>query len=126
NVSSLVLARASARRREIAIRAAVGASRARLLRQFVAENLVLAVAGGLASILVSRVGLALLRALAPADVPRLDAAGLPPAVLAFTLAVSLGAGVLLGLAPAFRASGRAAGSARPGLGRARPGPAPAR
>src|SRR5262249_44761290 len=109
NVSSLVLARASARRREIAIRAAVGASRARLLRQFVAENLVLAVAGGLASVLVSRVGLALLRALAPADVPRLDEAGLPPVVLGFTLAVSLGAGVLLGLAPAFRASGRAAG-----------------
>src|SRR5262249_3104460 len=126
NVSSLVLARASAGRRGRATRAAVGASRARLLRQFVAENLVLAVAGGLASILVSRVGLALLRALAPADVPRLDEAGLPPVVLAFTLAVSLGAGVLLGLAPALRASGRAAGSSLQEADRAGAGPARAR
>ena len=104
NVANLLLARASAREREVAVRTALGASRWRLARQFMAENLVLSVAGGALGIVLGRAGVAVLQRLSPGDIPRLEEAGLDGTVLAFALAVSLLAGLLLGLVPVVRAS----------------------
>jgi putative ABC transport system permease protein len=115
NVANLLLARASAREREVAVRTALGASRWRLARQFMAENLVLALAGGALGIVLGRLGVAVLQRLSPGDIPRLEEAGLDLAVLGFALAVSLLAGLLLGLVPVVRAS-RAAPRASLGEG----------
>jgi putative ABC transport system permease protein len=107
NVANLLLARASAREREVAVRTALGASRWRLARQFVAENMVLAGAGGAFGLLLGRIGIAVLHRVAPDDIPRLEDAGLDPAVLGFALAVSLLTGLVLGVVPALRASQKA-------------------
>ncbi|HEX5724423.1 MAG TPA: ABC transporter permease, partial [Longimicrobiaceae bacterium] len=112
NVASLLLARAAARRRETAIRTALGASRGRLVRQFLAESLVLALAGGALGLLVARAGLGVLRALAPAAVPMLHQARLDPRVLAFALGLSLVCALGFGLAPALYAALPAAGPLR--------------
>jgi putative ABC transport system permease protein len=104
NLASLLLSRASAREREVAIRAAMGASRARVVRQLLAESLLLAAAGGALGLLLARWGIETLRALAPADTPGMESAALDPQVLAFALIVTLATGMLFGLAPALGAS----------------------
>ncbi len=101
NVANLVLSRAAAREREISIRAALGASRTRIVRQFLTENLVLAVAGGVAGLLLSFWGIDLLRAFGPQDVPRLQEVTVDRWVLGWTALVSLGSGILFGIAPAW-------------------------
>jgi putative ABC transport system permease protein len=108
NVANLLLARASAREREVAVRLALGASRGRLARQFVTENLVLGAAGALLGLAIGRAGVAVLLRLSPGDIPRLDEAGLDLAVVGFTMAVSLAASAVLGLAPVIRVSRRGA------------------
>ena len=101
NVASLLLARASAREREMALRAAIGAGRARLVRQLVTESLTLALVGGAAGLLLARLGLDALLAMAPADLPRLDQIAIDGGALAFAIAVSVLTGLAFGLAPAF-------------------------
>jgi predicted permease len=104
NVAHLLLARALGRRREMAVRAAIGASRGRLVRQLLVESLLLAAAGGLAGVAVAAAGVRAIHALGAGTVPRLDVVGLDPGVLAFTALITLVAGVLSGLAPAWRSS----------------------
>lgn len=100
NIANMLLARATVRQREIAIRAAVGAGRARVIRQLLVESLVLALIGGAASLALARSALAILVRLSPNAIPRLQETGIDGAVLAFTLAVSIGAGILFGSGPA--------------------------
>jgi ABC-type antimicrobial peptide transport system permease subunit len=104
NVANLLLAKATARTREIAIRAAVGASRRRIIRQLFTESLVLALVGGACGLLLAVLASRALVVLAPADVPRLAEAGIDAWVLAFALVVSVTASLLFGLAPALQAS----------------------
>ncbi len=104
NVANLQLARTSTRQREFAIRAALGASRGRLVRQLLTESCLLAFIGGFAGIAVAWIGLDLLLALVPADTPRLSEIAISRPVLFFSLGVSLLAGVLFGLAPALQIS----------------------
>ena len=104
NVASLLLARANHRGREMAIRAAVGANRSRLLRQCLVESLVLALGGAGLGMLISECLLASLRLWGPMSVPRIHDAHLNAPVLLFTLVVSLGTGLLFGLVPAWKMS----------------------
>lgn len=106
NVASLLLARGSARRGELAVRASLGAGRGRLVRQLVAEALVLGLAGGAlgAALAYAAVG-ALVRA-QPADIPRLDAVAVDGTVLLFTFACALVTAVLFGVIPALQSTGR--------------------
>jgi putative ABC transport system permease protein len=104
NVSSLMLARATGRTREMALRATLGASRWRLLRQLVVESLLLGLAGGALGLLVAWGGVGLLLGLAPQDVPRLGDVAVDGRVLAFTATVAVLTSVLFGLAPAWRAA----------------------
>ena len=104
NIANLLLARGSTRRREIAIRTALGASRGRIVRQFFAESLTLAAAGGLLSMLLAAWGVRLLVALSPLQIPRLQAVQVDGAALAFTMAISIAAGLLSGMVPAFQLS----------------------
>ena len=106
NIASLLTARATARRREVAIRAAIGGDRARIARQLLTENAVLALAGGPVSLLVARLGIDFLVTNGPEELPRLHEAGLQLEVLLFALAVTGVAAVASGLAPAIRASRR--------------------
>jgi putative ABC transport system permease protein len=101
NVANLLLARAVSRKRVTAIRAALGASRFRLVRQGLTEGLVLAVLGGALGAILAFVSLSLLKGLLPADVPRLDRIGLDLRVLAFALGISLLTGLLFGSFPAW-------------------------
>jgi putative ABC transport system permease protein len=104
NLGNLLLARASTRQREIAIRASIGAGRNRLLRQFLVEGLTLALLGGAAGLVVARAADALLVRLSPSAVPRLGEVVIDWRVSLFTLAVSIGAGIAFGLAPLFSLS----------------------
>jgi predicted permease len=104
NVANLVLARGAAREREVAIRTTLGAARGRLIRQLFTESAVLAAFSGCLGLVLAIFGIRALVAFAPPDIPRLDQAGLDAGVLAFTLAASLFAAILFGLAPAFRIS----------------------
>ncbi len=102
NVANLLLARASARERELALRAAIGAGRGRLVRQLLTESTLIGVAGGVAGIGLAWAGLSALLAVAPRDLPRLDAIGMDWRVLLFTLGLSLATGIAFGLAPALQ------------------------
>ena len=113
NVANLLLARGVNRQRELAIRAALGASRARLIRQALTESLLLGLLGGMVGCGLAYWLLRLFVAIAPDGIPRLQQASLDLRVLLFTLAGSLLSGVLFGLAPAFVLAGsRTLGSGR--------------
>jgi predicted permease len=104
NVANLLLARSSSRAREMVVRAAVGASRRRLMRQLLTESLVLGVVSGLAGAWLARLGVLALIAVAPADLPRGDEISVDAVALLFALIVALGASVIFGLAPALQTS----------------------
>ena len=100
NVTSLSLARSTARAREMAVRAALGASAGRIVRQLLTENVLLAAVSGLTGTLLAFGGIRLIRAFGPRNLPRLNEVSLDLRVLAWALAISLLAGILVGLAPA--------------------------
>jgi len=104
NVVNLVLARGTAREREMAVRTALGAGRGRLLRQLLTESALLAVLSGGLGFLLAALGLRGLIALGPPDIPRLEEASLDSGVFAFTLTISLFSAIIFGLAPAWRTS----------------------
>lgn len=123
NVANLLLARGTARQGELAVRAALGAGRARLIRQLLTESLMLGLIGGLAGLAVAYWSTHALIAARPADLPRLDEIGLDATVVWVTLGMSLLTGAIFGLAPAIQAtnaqlarglqeSGRTGGSPR--------------
>ncbi len=119
NVANLLLARSAMRRRELAVRAAIGAGRARLVRQAITESLLLALIGAAGGCLLAAGLLRVFIAMAPSGIPRLEQATLDGRVLLFALAACLVAGLLFGLAPAFEspcvevlAGGRTIGSPR--------------
>ncbi|MBZ5726481.1 MAG: ABC transporter permease [Acidobacteriia bacterium] len=104
NVANLLLVRAAARGRELAVRAALGGNRWDLVRQMLAESLLVAGSGALLGLGLARLGINLLVALGPRNLPRLDAVAIDPAVLAFTAVAAAAAAVAFGLLPALRAS----------------------
>jgi putative ABC transport system permease protein len=104
NIASLLLARSATRQKEVALRTALGASRARVLGQFLCESSVLGVGGGALSVGLAYLGVNFLVGLSPAAVPRLADSALSVPVLAFALLVSLVTGILFGLAPAIQMS----------------------
>ncbi len=103
NLASLLLARAAARRREFAIRAALGAGRGRLARQLVTESVLVSLAGGAVGLMVAHPALRAVLASSPAPLPRSENIGLNPVVLLFSIALTAAVGVLFGLAPAMEA-----------------------
>ena len=108
NVANLLLARATIRKRELAIRAAVGAGRGRIIRQLLTESVLLSLAGGAAGLAIGYAGVRALLAINPGDIPRIgengSAVGLDWRVLLFTVAVAVMTGILFGLIPALNAS----------------------
>jgi putative ABC transport system permease protein len=104
NVANLLLARATGRQREIAVRAALGASRGRVVRQLLTESTLLAVAGGILGLAFAYAAVQGLSALNPQELPRVDELGVGGLAVAFTLVLSLFTGLLFGALPAFRIS----------------------
>jgi len=104
NVANLLLTRASSRQKDLAVRTALGASWKRLVRQLLTESVLLGLFGGIAGLAIARIALQIVRAINPGNIPRLEAISLDATVLAFTFLVSIGTGILFGLAPAVRAA----------------------
>jgi predicted permease len=104
NVASLLLTRSLNRKRELTVRAALGAGASRLVRQLLTENLVLATAGGLTGILVAKAAIYFVKIFGPSSIPRISEAGLDIRVLLFAFGVTLFTGVLFGMAPAIGAT----------------------
>ncbi len=104
NLANLQMARGSTRVREMALRSALGAVRTRLIRQLLTESTLLALAGGVAGLIVAVWGTQLLRATIPSNIPRIENIHMDLGVLAFTVALSFGAGLLFGVLPALSAS----------------------
>jgi putative ABC transport system permease protein len=104
NIANLQLARSRTRQREIAIRAALGASPSRIVRQLLVENIVLGLAGGLVGVLLAYWAVAWIIAYGPAEMPRLDQSRIDASTLAFACAVALLSSLLFGLAPALRSA----------------------
>ena len=104
NVANLLLARSAARRKEIAIRAAMGASRARVVKQMLTESVLLSAIGGIAGLLLSIWLTDVLISMIPKGAPRMDQVGIDYRVLAFAFAISAVTGIIFGLAPALQAS----------------------
>jgi predicted permease len=105
NVANLLLSRGVARQKELAVRAAIGASRGRVIAQLLTESMILAAFGAVAAVVFAYWTLEWIRALGASSVPRVNEIAINAEVLLFTLAVSVAAGVLFGLAPAWRLSG---------------------
>ena len=104
NVANLLLTRAAAREKEVAIRSALGAGRLRIVRQLLTESLLLSLMGGAAGLLIAQWTLYVVRAIDPGNIPRLEEISIDGSVLAFTFGVSLVTGLLFGIAPAWRAT----------------------
>lgn len=100
NVANLLLARASVRQREIAIRSAIGAGGARVIRQFLIEGMILALLGGAAGLVLAKFAVSIMASLGSETVPRLAETRIDPRVLAFTLAISVVSGLIFSLGPA--------------------------
>ena len=105
NVSHMLLARATTRQKEIALRSALGARRLDLFRQFLIESLLLALIGGALGLWLALCGVRFLLALGPADLPRVETVGVDGHALLFALITTLSAGLAFGMAPALRATG---------------------
>jgi len=118
NVTNLLLVRAEARQQELALRAALGAGTGQVIRSLLVESVMLGLAGGALGIGLAQAGLRLLMKIGPANLPRLQEISIDPRVLGFTLALSLLAGLMLGLIPALKYAGPRAsiaiGSSRTG------------
>jgi putative ABC transport system permease protein len=104
NVANLLLVRGESRRKELAVRTALGASRARLVRQGLTESILFSLAGGLAGLAIAKVGVNVLLLLAPAELPRLNEVTIDPAVLWFAVAIATFTGLAFGVAPAWMAA----------------------
>ena len=105
NVANLLLARSISRQKEFALRTALGAGRIRMVRQVLTESILLSLTGGTLGVLAASLGVHALHTFGPADVPRLGESGIDPAVLAFTLGISMLAGIMFGIVPALQISG---------------------
>lgn len=121
NVANLLLAQATVRWRELAIRSALGAARARLVRQFLTESLLLCFIGGALGVMAAYWGVAGLIALAPDSIPRLDSVSISVPVLVFALLLCTGVAVALGVFTAVRATSGAVGESLAGAGRGQAG-----
>ena len=118
NIANLVLARTLGRRRELAVRSALGASRARLVQQLVSETLLLALAGGALGLFLAQFGVEAIVAFLADDLPRSAEVALDARVLAFTFLLAVATGLLAGIVPAWRSTrGDVAGPLRQGSGR---------
>ena len=104
NIANLLLARGSARGREVAVRLALGAARGRVIRQLLTESLLLAVIGGVAGLLLGVWAVDALVSIAPENAPRVAEIGLDPAVFAFALILTIATGLLFGLVPALQSA----------------------
>ena len=104
NIGSLLLARASGRQQEMAVRAAMGASGGRMIRQMLTESLLLAIIGGIAGLVTAVITLKAVLRFVPANLPRLGEVNIDWRVLGFALLISLATGLLFGLAPAIHSS----------------------
>jgi putative ABC transport system permease protein len=121
NVANLLLARASARQHEVVVRTTLGASASRVIRQLLTESVLLGLFGGLAGLLLAYGLIGLVSKLRPESLPRVEELGIDLGVLAFTLVVSIGTGLLFGLVPAWRMATPQLGSALRQGGRSAPG-----
>jgi predicted permease len=117
NVANLMLVRVEARQRELAIRAALGAGRGRIVRSLLAESVILGLIGGALGVGLAYAGLRFLVAIGPANLPRLSEISIDPRTLAFTVALSLLSGLLFGLIPALKYGGSRSSLALRSVGR---------